>query len=84
MEKIKIGGTYRHYKNKLYRVLNIGKHSETLEEMVVYQALYDSKEFGPNSIWIRPKKMFEEDVEIDEKLIPRFKLIENERTGGIN
>ena len=46
---------YRHFKGNVYRVLHIAKHSETLEEMVVYQAMY-----GDRDIWVRPKAMFEE------------------------
>lgn len=65
-----------HYKNKPYEVIGVAKHSETLEELVVYRALYDSEEFGPNSLWVRPKEMFLEDVEVDGKMVPRFKLSE--------
>ena len=50
-----IGGKYEHYKGKPYRVLAIAKHSETLEEMVVYQALY-----GEMGIWVRPAAMWNE------------------------
>ncbi|SES63934.1 DUF1653 domain-containing protein [Anaerobranca gottschalkii] len=70
-----IGGRYRHYKGNEYKVLHIAKHSETLEEMVVYQCLY-----GDFSLWVRPRKMFEELVEVEGKVIPRFSLIkENEK-----
>jgi hypothetical protein len=69
-------GRYMHYKNKPYEVIGVAKHSETLEELVVYRALYDSEEFGPNSLWVRPKEMFLEDVEVDGKMVPRFKLSE--------
>ena len=54
---------YRHFKGNVYRVLHIAKHSETLEEMVVYQAMY-----GERSIWVRPKSMFEEEIERDGRL----------------
>lgn len=68
MEKeLVIGGIYKHYKGNEYKVLHIARHSETLEEMVVYQCLY-----GDYSIWIRPKKMFLEKVEIDGQLVDRF------------
>ena len=50
---IEVGKKYRHFKGKEYEVIAIGKHSETLEEMVVYKALY-----GNNDIWIRPLSMF--------------------------
>ncbi len=69
-------GKYQHYKGKFYQVLGVGRHSETLEEFVIYQAIYDSPEFGKNSIWIRPKLMFLEEVEIEGKKIQRFKFIE--------
>ena len=68
---------YRHYKDKskVYEVICTAIHSETLDEMVVYKALYDSKEFGKNAIWVRPKKMFEETLIIDGKTVKRFELI---------
>ena len=70
-------GTYIHSKSgQKYKVFGVGRHSETLEELVVYQGLYDSEEFGPNPIWVRPKDMFEEDIEINGRVVPRFKLME--------
>ncbi len=71
-------GIYKHYKNKLYRILGVGRHTETLEEMVVYQALYDDPEFGPHAIWIRPKALFEETVEWEGKTVPRFTFVRDE------
>jgi len=68
-------GRYRHYKGKLYEVIGTARDSETLEEMVVYKALYDS-EFGKDALWVRPKKMFLEEVEVDGKKMPRFTLVE--------
>ena len=68
-------GKYRHYRGNFYEVIGTARHSETLEEFVVYKALYESKEFGKNALWIRPKKMFLEKVEFNNKLMPRFKLI---------
>ena len=68
-------GKYMHYKGNYYRVLAVGRNSETLEEMVVYQALYMSKEFGKKAIWVRPKKMFLEKVKVDGKEVPRFKAL---------
>lgn len=67
---IKTNIKYRHFKGNEYLVLHIAKHSETLEDMVVYQALYG--EFG---IWIRPLDMFLEQVERDGLMIDRFKEI---------
>ena len=69
-EKIVIGGIYQHFKGNKYKVLNIAKHSETLEEIVVYQALY-----GKEDVWVRPINMFLEDIERDGKIIKRFKFI---------
>jgi hypothetical protein len=69
-ESIEIGGTYQHYKGHKYKVIGIAKHSETLEEVVVYQGLYDD-----NPLWVRPINMFSEDVNVDGVSIPRFKKI---------
>ncbi len=66
-------GIYKHYKGNLYEVLGIALHSETLEKMVIYKALYES-EFGKNVIFARPLKMFKENVLINGKKIPRFKM----------
>ena len=78
MKKLK-PGRYRHYKGKLYEVIGTARHSETLEEFVVYKALYRSK-FGLNVLWIRPQKMFIEKVTVDGKHVARFRYIAN---GGI-
>lgn len=74
MKKIKLG-KYQHYKGKLYEVIGVAQHSETLEKLVVYKALYHSKEFGKNALWVRPLKMFLEKIEIDGKKLPRFKFL---------
>ncbi len=66
---------YLHYKNKEYKVISIWKHSDTLEDFVVYKALYDSKEFGNNTIWMKPVKDFCANVTIDWKEVKRFKYI---------
>ncbi|MDD2325643.1 MAG: DUF1653 domain-containing protein [Alphaproteobacteria bacterium] len=61
-------GVYRHYKGKEYEVVDVAKHSETLEEMVVYKALY-----GEGALWVRSKAMFIEDVTLpDGTKVPRF------------
>ena len=70
--KLVVGGLYEHYKGMQYRVHNIVRHSETLEELVLYEALYENK-FG--KMWVRPKKMFCESVEIEGVKIPRFRPI---------
>lgn len=66
-------GKYQHWKGKMYEVIGIAKHSETLKEFVVYRALY-----GKNELWIRPKEMFLEKVIVNGKEIPRFKYIGEE------
>ncbi len=71
MEDIKINGIYEHYKGKKYQVLEIAKHSESLEDLVIYRALYDD-----HKVWARPISMFSELVEINGKYIPRFRYIE--------
>jgi hypothetical protein len=60
-------GLYRHYKGNDYRVIGFARHSETLEPLVIYQALY-----GERGTWVRPAAMFVETVEIDGKMVPRF------------
>jgi hypothetical protein len=73
MQDLVIGGKYLHYKNKEYKVLGVARHSETLEELVVYEALYDNPS---GKLWVRPKAMFLEDVKVGRYHGPRFKLIE--------
>ena len=68
-------GKYKHYKGKEYEVVGIAHHSETLEKMVVYKALYESTDFGKDAIWVRPFDMFFEEIEIDGKMVPRFEKI---------
>ncbi len=64
-------GTYRHYKGKTYQVIGVAKHSETEEDLVVYQALY-----GECGLWVRPLNMFCEKIEINGKSVSRFELIQ--------
>ena len=73
MEKVTVGAIYEHYKGRKYKVLSIAKLEETLEPYVVYQALYDDAQFGSNACWIRPLKIFTEEVMIDGVAKPRFK-----------
>jgi hypothetical protein len=69
-------GLYKHSKSgRMYKVLGLAHHSEDLSELVVYEAQYDSDEFGPNAIWARPMKMFTETVEIDGQTVPRFQFV---------
>ncbi|QQR82401.1 DUF1653 domain-containing protein [Candidatus Campbellbacteria bacterium] len=66
-------GTYKHSKTgNLYRVIGIAKHSETLEDVVVYEALYDNPK---SKLWVRPLSMFEEEVEIGEQKRKRFERV---------
>lgn len=60
-------GTYRHFKGNLYEVIGMASHSETLEPMVVYRALY-----GERGLWVRPAHMWNETVEKPEYTGPRF------------
>ena len=64
-------GKYRHFKGKEYEVIGTAKHSETLEEMVVYKALYDN-----NSLWVRPLSMWNEIIEHNDVKVKRFTYIE--------
>lgn len=70
MEEIK-SGKYKHFKGNEYEVLGVAKHSETLEEMVVYRALY-----GDGGIWVRPAKMWNEEVTYNGKKVKRFTKID--------
>lgn len=63
-------GIYQHYKGHLYQIIGVSRHSETLEELVVYQALY-----GNYGLWARPISIFGEQVIVDGRLVPRFKFI---------
>ncbi|MBO5270927.1 MAG: DUF1653 domain-containing protein [Clostridia bacterium] len=66
-------GKYRHFKGNEYEVLYVAKHSETLEDMVVYRALY-----GDGGVWVRPASMWNETVERDGVVCQRFTKIEEE------
>lgn len=69
MEEFKLG-KYRHFKGNEYEVIGVAKHSETLEEFILYKALY-----GDGGFWVRPKRMFFENVERDGKVFKRFEYI---------
>ncbi len=62
-----VTGLYRHYKGGRYEVLGLVRHSETLEVMVLYRALY-----GEHGLWVRPRAMFEEQVRVDGAMVARF------------
>lgn len=66
-------GKYQHYKGNFYKVIGVAKHSETLEDLVVYETLYDNPE---SKLWARPLKMFTENIVVNGKEIPRLKFIE--------
>lgn len=75
-EGIKIGSKYKHYKNgKIYKIIAVGRHSETLEKVVIYQGLYESTNFGKNPVWVRPYSLFVSKIIYNNKEIERFKLI---------
>ncbi|MBW0148148.1 DUF1653 domain-containing protein [Marinobacter arenosus] len=63
-------GRYRHYKGMDYQVIDLARHSETEEWMVVYRCLY-----GDHSLWVRPLSMFRETVELAGEQVPRFSRI---------
>ena len=70
-------GKYQHWKNgKYYRVICVAKHSETLEDFVVYEVLHKNL---VSKLWVRPMKMFLEKVEVNGKKVPRFKFVGNKR-----
>lgn len=69
-------GIYRHYKNLLVRVIGTALHSETQEELVVYEKLADFNGHPKGSLWVRPKDMFLERVTVDGQEKPRFEFIE--------
>lgn len=66
-------GRYRHYKGREYVVLGVARHSETEEEFVVYR-----QDYGERGLWIRPKSMFLETVEVDGNMVPRFDFVAEE------
>jgi hypothetical protein len=75
-QELKLGGIYRHYKGKTYKVHELARHSETMEWMVVYECLYENE---AAKIWVRPMTMFLETVEVDGKITPRFEYIGDQK-----
>ncbi len=67
-------GRYRHYKGNEYTVLGVARHSETLEELVLYR-----QEYGDHGLWVRPAAMFAETVVVDGKTMPRFAILPGEQ-----
>lgn len=64
-------GIYQHYKGERYEVLGLARHSETEEELVVYRALY-----GEHGLWVRPYRMFVEEVSVNGASLPRFRRLD--------
>ena len=73
VDELKIGGIYEHYKGKRYLVKDVARHSESLELMVVYECLYENP---LGKMWIRPLQMFQEKIEIDGRVLARFRLVD--------
>jgi hypothetical protein len=69
-------GRYRHYKGNEYSVLGVAKHSETLEDMVVYRP-----EYGEKGMWVRPLQMFLETVDVEGNTMPRFEFLDASSEG---
>jgi len=63
-------GLYRHYKGKDYQVIDLARHSETEEWLVIYRPLYD-----PSALWARPADMFTENVQSAQGKVPRFRYL---------
>lgn len=68
-------GLYKHFKGKQYRVIDVARHSETLELVIVYRALYHSPEFGAHPLFVRPSGMWGEAVDRDGYSGPRFVFV---------
>lgn len=68
-------GTYKHYKGRYYEVIGVAKHSETMEDLVVYYCLYPNKN---GQIWVRPLSMFGEQVVVNGEKVQRFTFVEKE------
>lgn len=67
-----LNGIYRHYKGKMYKLHQIVRHSESLEELVLYETLYENP---LGNWWVRPKSMFAETVLVDGREVPRFEFV---------
>ncbi|HYG39933.1 MAG TPA: DUF1653 domain-containing protein [Cytophagales bacterium] len=68
-------GRYKHYKGSLYEVLGTAIHSETEEELVLYKMLYSTTKYPEGTLWVRPKKMFMEKIEIEGISVNRFQYV---------
>ncbi|WP_413583439.1 DUF1653 domain-containing protein [Bdellovibrio sp. HCB288] len=65
------GAIYKHYKGKFYRVIGVGKHSETMEDIVLYECLYEN---SLGRLWARPLELWSSPIEVDGKMVPRFEF----------
>jgi hypothetical protein len=70
-------GLYKHYKGKYYQVIGVCKHSETQEDLVLYEALYENE---ISKLWVRPIGMFLESVVIDGKKVSRFQYVGDKKS----
>lgn len=70
-------GIYKHYKNQLYQVIGVARHSETEEPHVVYRPLYND-----SGLWIRPLSLFDETIELDGRKVKRFAFVEEQDSSG--
>lgn len=78
-------GIYRHFKWNLYEVIAVARNSENNnEELVVYKALYEHKDYWKDSLWVRPKEMFIETIEREWKAMKRFEYIGDKKYNEIN
>lgn len=68
-------GIYKHYKGNFYQVIGVAKHSETLEELVVYKPIYNHDHAKPEQLWVRPLKMFTETININGTTVCRFEPV---------
>lgn len=73
MNKLEINGMYQHYSGKIYKVVDVFRHSESLELYVAYVGQYEDSVYGTK--WVRPLAMFLEEVDIKGQLQPRFKKL---------
>ncbi|MBT4824898.1 DUF1653 domain-containing protein [Candidatus Woesearchaeota archaeon] len=72
-------GKYKHYKGKFYDVLEIGRDADTLEEFIVYKALYEDPEFGKNALWVRKKESFLKQKIKEGKKVIRYEFVEESK-----
>jgi cupin 2 domain-containing protein len=72
-----VPGRYRHYKGNEYTVVGVARHSETLAEVVVYR-----QEYGEHGLWVRPRRMFMESVQVNGQDVPRFEHLQSEAAGA--